>query len=192
MTQKKKRPLPVYLNDAERNRLTGTVASQGSLRDLTLIHTMLQYGLRASEVLMLQVEDVNLDARRVAVTRLKNGIDNELPLIRPLLPIMRRYLEQLPPHQDILFTGQRGALTRNSLWRMMQRYGKAAKLPRRKRHPHVLRHTAAVHALDAGLDIMDVKDLLGHVNVANTTIYAQVSDKKRRAAFRVLEAANGH
>lgn len=191
MSRKKKRPLPLYLTAAERVRLISTVNELGSLRDLTMVHLMLQYGLRATETLMLRVQDVDLEARRIAITRLKSGIDNELPLIRPVLQVLRRYLASLPPGQEILFDGRRGPLTRNGLWRLVRRYGEAAGLPPRKRHPHVLRHTAAVQALDAGLDIMDVKDLLGHVNVANTTIYAQVSDKKRRTAFRKLEMANG-
>ena len=192
MTRKKKQPLPRYLTDGERVRLIDAVRAGGRLRDIALFEMVLQYGLRPSEVGLLTREAVDFDTGRLAVQRLKNGIDNELPLIDPAKTALRTYLESREDDREELIPGKRGPLGRKGFWELMQSYGKTARLPTSKRHPHVLRHTAAVRALDAGLGIVDVQDMLGHAAITSTQVYARISDKKRRASFDQLEKANGH
>jgi integrase/recombinase XerD len=59
---------------------------------------------------------------------------------------------------------------------MFRRYAEAANLPSDRRHPHVLRHSIAVHLLNAGWDLVDVQHWLGHASIISTQIYAQVSN----------------
>lgn len=71
----------------------------------------------------------------------------------------------------------------------MGKYGERAGLPKVKRHFHVLKHSIATHLLDAGADIMFVKDWLGHKNIQNTLVYAQLTDGRRDEEARRLFAS---
>jgi len=68
----------------------------------------------------------------------------------------------------------------------MRGYGEAAGIPPDKRHFHVLRHSIAVHLLDAGADIMFVRDLLGHKNIQNTMVYARLTSARRDEIHREI------
>jgi site-specific recombinase XerD len=66
----------------------------------------------------------------------------------------------------------------------MRKYGPLAKLPPEKQHFHVLRHSIATHLLDAGADVLFVKDWLGHSNIQNTMIYTHLTTATREAKAR--------
>src|SRR5947199_279962 len=84
-----------------------------------------------------------------------------------------------------LFSVNRGLpISRFTLVKMMQRYGELAKLPKEKRHFHVLKHSIATHLLDAGADLRFVQDWLGHANIQNTVIYAALVSTTREAKAR--------
>jgi site-specific recombinase XerD len=74
---------------------------------------------------------------------------------------------------------------------LIKDYGEKAKLPDDKRHFHVLKHSIATHLLDTGADIRFVQDWLGHANIQNTVIYAQISvgsrEAKARKHFQIMQ-----
>jgi integrase/recombinase XerD len=84
-----------------------------------------------------------------------------------------------------LFTGREGPLKKRQVQNLFARYAKAAGITRRS--VHSLRHSIAVHLLDAGRGIEYVADHLGHRNIQNTRIYAQISHPLREQVFRDLE-----
>jgi len=71
----------------------------------------------------------------------------------------------------------------------MKRYGKKAGIPEDKCHFHVLKHSIATHLLDAGADIRFVQDWIGHKNIQNTVVYAQISNRAREEQARKLFAS---
>jgi site-specific recombinase XerD len=75
-------------------------------------------------------------------------------------------------------------ITRTTLHRLMKRYATAANLPPHLRHMHVLKHSIGTHLIAKGLDILDVKDWLGHRAIGSTMCYLEIRNKQREAAAR--------
>jgi len=71
----------------------------------------------------------------------------------------------------------------------MKKYGTRADIPAEKRHFHALKHSIATHLLDAGADIMFVKDWLGHKNIQNTLVYSQLTSRTREEQARKIFAS---
>lgn len=81
-------------------------------------------------------------------------------------------------------------LERRSYWDLMQKYGRLAEIPKVKRRFHALRHSVAVHLLDAGADVAFVQDRLGHANIQNTMVYMRYTTVTRDAQTRRLFASH--
>ena len=89
-----------------------------------------------------------------------------------------------------LFPSKRGQpIHRRTLHYFMNYYGEKAGIPEDKRHFHVLKHSIATHLLDAGADIRFVQDWIGHKNIQNTVVYAQISNPAREQQARRLMAS---
>jgi type 1 fimbriae regulatory protein FimB len=174
-----------YLTQNELKRLLKT-AKAHSFRDFLIILLAYRHGLRASEVGMLRVSDIDFSRGKIYVHREKNGIPGEHPLANDEIKYLKRYLrERKDKKNNILFTSnRRTAITRYTLDKMFRKYGKGADIPEDKRHFHTLRHSAGVHRIEAGMDILLVKDWLGHRNIQNTVIYTYVSNPLRDNAYR--------
>ena len=95
----------------------------------------------------------------------------------------RRNVSNVKSENEIGFFGRLNRLFIQEL------YGEKAKLPEDKRHSHVLRHSIAVHMLDAGQSQEAVKDRLGHKSIKSTDIYGQISNYKREAIGKEMERA---
>src|SRR5690348_7433149 len=113
---------------------------------------------------------------RIRIRRLKGGLSGERPIFRNLLPLVRQYVESRRDNAEALFTGLRGRLKKRRIQELFRFYATEAGLPADRRHIHVLRHSAAVHVLDAGEDIDFARDHLGHRSIQSTMTYAQISD----------------
>lgn len=150
-------------------------------RDKALVLTAYTYGLRASEIGMLRREDIDFERLKIRIQRVKNSITSEYPLRPEVAKAIKRYLRTRNDDSPILFISRLGnPISRRTLYKMMQKYGQKAGTPKKKREFHALKHSIAVHMLDAEADVMFVKDWLGHKSIQNTGIYAQLTDKARR------------
>ncbi|MHA2063464.1 MAG: tyrosine-type recombinase/integrase [Candidatus Thorarchaeota archaeon] len=182
-----------YLTENEATALKIAVSKRGNLRDILIIEILLCYGLRVSELRLLKINHIDLEEKTIFLPRLKNGISNIWPLFQSVEAVLLDYLPSRSTYSDILFpsniTGK--ALTRKAIWDIIQKYGRFAAIPKEKRHPHACRHTVGVRALDAGLSMEEVQDLLGHRSITSTQIYARITDARRKRAFDKLEEANG-
>jgi integrase/recombinase XerD len=174
--------LPKYLPQDELQRFFAAIASS---RDRALFAVIYHYGLRVDEAMMLTLEDVDLRNHRIRIRRLKNGLGGEKPLWRHTAKLLRAYLRVRRDAGPYLFTGREGPLKKRQVQNLFARYAKAAGITRRS--VHSLRHSIAVHLLDAGRGIEYVADHLGHRNIQNTRIYAQISHPLREQVFRDLE-----
>jgi integrase/recombinase XerD len=158
------------------------------LRDRALLELMYACGLRASEAVGLQVADVDLD-ELVLRAHGKGSKERLVPVGRTAADAVRRYLERGRPQlvgasiEPCLFVNFRGgALTRQGLYKIVQRHAKSAGLADRM-SPHTLRHTFATHLLAGGCDLRAVQEMLGHADVATTQLYTHLSSERLKDVY---------
>ena len=172
-----------YLRQAEICALFSVITD---VRDRALFATIYRYGLRVSEAALINLEYVNFCHQTLFIKRVKKGIDGEYRLFSDMVTLIKRYLLIRLDTSDALFTGRQGRLSPRRIQQLFRRYAQQAGLDR-KYTVHSLRHSAGTHLHEAGLDIADVQAHLGHVCIENTRIYAHITDKRRLAAFQVIE-----
>lgn len=177
--------LITFLTQDELKRLFAVVKDK---RDQALIRVAYRHGLRASEIGMLQQDDLDLKQGRITVNRLKGSLSGVYPMQPDVIKYVRAYLRTREQGDSpYLFISNRGVpIDRRTLWKMMRTYGALAGIPEDKRQFHILKHSIATHLLDAGADLSFVKDWLGHANIQNTTIYARLTSTTRDAKARQL------
>src|ERR671919_2208147 len=151
-------------------------------RDRALFLVAYRHGLRASEMGLLHVEDLNLAQQRVTIHRVKRSLSGIYPLRADEVTALKAYLRERPSPSPSLFLSQRGTpISRRQLDTLMKHYGALAEIPAAKRHFHVLKHSIATHLLDAEADLRFVQHWLGHKNIQNTTINAQLTTGRQDA-----------
>jgi type 1 fimbriae regulatory protein FimB len=181
-----------YLTEEEFARLIGVIESP---RDRAIFLVCYWRGLRASEVGQLSLAAWRPAARRIHVARLKNSMSGEFPLSPEEHRALTAWVKLRGTQPGALFPSRecgggplaryrQTGIKRGMLHRLMRRYATAAGLPPYLQHMHVLKHSIGTHLIAKGLDVLDVKDWLGHRAVANTMIYLEVRNKQRDAAAR--------
>jgi integrase/recombinase XerD len=184
------RKLPHTFGEREILRLIHTpkLTSVRGIRDRAMLSVAYAAGLRVSELCGLRFGDVDL-ARGVVSALGKGGKRRLVPLGEVALEHLEAYLDArreragaADPVTNVLFAGPRGKpLTRQTFWKIVKRYARAAGLVGRA-HPHQLRHSFATHLLTGGADLRSVQTLLGHTDVSTTEIYTHVTrDHVKRA-----------
>jgi integrase/recombinase XerD len=149
-----------------------------SYRDLAMLETLYASGMRVSELVALDVDDVNVEGMAVRCPG-KSGRSRTVPLPKSAIDAISTYLELGRPHllkrdEDALFVNHRGGrLTRQGFWLILKAYADQAGVG--EITPHTLRHSFAAHALSGGADLKDVQQLLGHVSISTTQVYRRVS-----------------
>ena len=159
-------------------------------RDRALLEVMYACGLRASEVIGLDVSDVDLDEGLLRA-RGKGSKERVVPVGRAAVGAIRAYLAygrpalvRLSPERALFVNFRGQALTRQGLYKIVRRHAAAVGLAERM-SPHTLRHTFATHLLSGGCDLRSVQEMLGHADVATTQLYTHLSpDHLRDVYFR--------
>ena len=187
---KRLRTLPRTLSPAEAERLIDAAAgtTPRAMRDRALVELMYGAGLRVSEALGLDRRGIDLDERLVRPVG-KGGKERLVPLGRPAVESLRRYIAMGRPHLDrrhrpeLFLNARGGPLTRAGAFLILRRLaGKAGLAPERV-HPHLLRHSFATHLLEGGADLRSVQEMLGHADLSTTELYTHVSDRRRRELY---------
>jgi integrase/recombinase XerD len=174
-----------YLTQDELRRLLGVIESK---RDKAIFLIAYRHGLRASEVGMIKLEDIQ--DSRIRIVRAKHSQGGEYPMQPDEIKAVKAWTKERKDTNLWLFPSQRGSpVSRFTLDKLMKRYGEVASIPSDKRHFHVLKHSIATHLLDAGADIRFVQDWIGHKNIQNTVVYAQISNRAREEQARKLFAS---
>ena len=143
------------------------------------------YGVRVDGATAITLQDVGLKNHRLRIRRLKNGVGGEKPLWRHTGKLLRACLHARRDVGPYLFTGREGPLKKRLVQTLFHTYAEAAGI--QARSVHALRHSIAVHLLEAGRGIEYVADHLGHKNIQNTKVYAQITNPFREQVFRELE-----
>jgi integrase/recombinase XerD len=176
------RPLPKALTEAEVDALLSAPdrATPEGLRDHAMLELMYASGLRVSELVGLDVDQVNLRQGALRVTG-KGGKERLVPVGEQALDALGRYLATGRPallgrrRAAALFVTRRGAgLTRQAVWLRVRQLAAAAGIAK-PISPHGLRHSFATHLLNRGADLRALQLLLGHASVSTTQIYTLVA-----------------
>lgn len=162
-----------------------------SLRDAAILETLYGSGLRASELIGLNITDIDFEAERIRV-RGKGGKERILPLGRKEAEAIQRYLAVRGyPEEQAVFLNLRGSrLTTRSVQQIVNRAlsrisGAGAT------HPHALRHAFATHLLERGADLRAVQELLGHASLASTQIYTHLTVERLRRIYDKAHPRSG-
>jgi len=152
--------------------------SPAELRDRAALELLYGAGLRVSELVGLNVDDLAQDHVRVLG---KGNKERIVPLVKTARTALDEYLArraELRPGDSALFLNRRGGrLTARSIARHLARYAMLAGV-RRHVHPHALRHSFATHLLDMGADLRGIQELLGHASLSTTQRYTHVSTER--------------
>lgn len=159
-----------------------------ALRDRAILETLYGAGLRISELVALDVDDVDLQEGSVRAMG-KGSRERVVPLGRYAVRALEAYLARTRPalaragSRGALFLNRRGGrLTRQGTTNIIKAMARRAGIARRVT-PHMLRHSFATHLLDGGADVRVVQELLGHASVATTQIYTLVTRDRLRDVY---------
>jgi integrase/recombinase XerD len=186
------RLLPETLTLTETERLLGA-APADALLDRALLELLYAAGLRISEALRLDVEDVSLDGAFVRVIG-KGDRERLVPVGEVALDALRAWMagprgpllaahHVAPVRGGPMFLGRSGRrLARQQAWAIVKRAAAAAGLSGRV-SPHTLRHSFATHLLEGGADLRIVQELLGHASISTTQLYTHVTGERIREVY---------
>ena len=186
---KKRLPKTLAREDVDK-LLAAPLEGEGpkALRDAALLQMLYATGMRVSELVALNIDDVNL-ASATARCFGKGSKERIIPMHQRAVEALREYLESgrvaylKDSVEKALFLNPRGRrLTRQGLWLIIKDYVEKAGIESAVT-PHTLRHSFATHLLDGGAGLREVQKLLGHSNVSTTQIYTHVSGERLRDAY---------
>jgi integrase/recombinase XerD len=162
-------------------------------RDLTMLSVLYDTGARVQELVNLRVRDVRLDPPPILTLTGKGNKTRHVPLMSNTESLLRQYMTETHLLQNgmqdrpLFFNRQHGKMTREGVAFILDKYVSSARtassLIPDKVTPHVFRHTKAMHLLQAGVNLIYIRDLLGHVDIATTEIYARADTELKRKAL---------
>jgi len=183
------RKLPVVLSPEEIERLLDAPPRNTivGLRDRAILALLYGTGIRASECAQLREEDADLDDGTIRVTG-KGGHQRTLPLsdcVIETLKVYRQARGPAGPRETFFRSRSKRGLSRNAVYERVRRWARQAGIHKRV-SPHRLRHTFATHLAKTGVDVVTIRDLLGHRLITSTQVYLHVT------AADLREAAEAH
>ena len=189
---KKGRSLPKILTEDDVERLLDApeVNDPIHFRDRAMLEVLYATGLRVTELVSLQLFEVNLNQGVIRVMG-KGGKERLVPLGEEAISWLQRYLVQIRPLllgeniSDVLFPSRRGQqMTRQTFWHRIKHYALVAGIDK-PLSPHVMRHAFATHLLNHGADLRVVQMLLGHSDLSTTQIYTHVAQQRLQSLHRL-------
>ena len=184
-----KRP-PEVLSEEEIKRLLDQPSSHApkELRDKAMMELLYATGIRVSELISLELSDVNLQLEYV--TCRDEHKERTVPFGDTAKRALELYLAKSRPllvgdaNCRLLFTNCSGEpMSRQGFWKIVKYYGRQAGLAG-EITPHTLRHSFAAHLLGNGADLKSVQELMGHSDISTTQVYMQLSDRKIREVYK--------
>ncbi|MFB3053147.1 MAG: site-specific tyrosine recombinase XerD [Dehalococcoidia bacterium] len=159
-------------------------------RDRAMLELLYATGMRVTELVSLDMENLNLDPRSPFVRCLGKGAkERSIPIHDHALEAVNGYLEDGRPmmvrnHNEVaLFVNRRGErLTRQGFWLILKGYAKSANLGDGVT-PHTLRHSFATHMLRGGMPLRNVQEMLGHANISTTQVYTHLTSDHLREVY---------
>ena len=157
-------------------------------RDKAMLELLYASGMRVSELVSLNVGDIDLEDGSVRCFG-KGNKERLIPIAPRAASTVKEYLREARPRlvhdtdEAALFVNLRGErLTRQGLWQILKGYAKSANMETEVT-PHTLRHSFATHMLSGGADLRHVQELLGHANISTTQIYTHLTSEHIRRTY---------
>jgi len=187
----KKIPQTLSLNEVDALLSQPNIRDKLGIRDKAILETLYATGMRVSEAVNLKVDNLNLDIGFLRCIG-KGNKERVIPVGKKAISSLKRYLKisrtQLlkKKESECLFLNRFGKkISRQSLWKIMKRYAKEARIKKPMR-PHILRHSFATHLLERGADLRSVQEMLGHSNISTTQIYTHINKDRLKTIHRMF------
>ena len=181
--------LPQILSGAEVELLLSQPSALDAkgLRDKAMLEVMYATGIRVTELIELNVDDVNLDMGIIKCSSSRKS--RAIPLYPAALRALSVYLKDVRdamvsgPDEQALFVNVGGSrMSRQGFWKILKHYQSTAHIDK-EITPHTLRHSFAVHLLEIGADLGSVQELMGHSDISSTQVYAQMINSKLKSVY---------
>lgn len=163
------------------------ISDMKGCRDKAMFELLYATGIRVSELIDLDVDDVNL---QIGMLRCKSGkAERLIPIYDEAQEAIADYLLRVRNAvisdytEKALFTNMNGSrMTRQGFWKIIKSYAKLADI-KKDITPHTLRHSFATHLMENGADINDIKEMLGHSDISSTHVYTRIIKERYRSAY---------
>ena len=181
--------LPQILNGREIELLLSqpVCVDPKGFRDKAMLEVMYATGIRVSELIDLNVDDVNLDQGIIKCSGSKKA--RVIPLYPAALRALGIYLREIrdsmisDPDEQALFVNISGVrMSRQGFWKILKHYQASAGIEK-EITPHTLRHSFAVHLLDNGADLGSLQELMGHSDISSTQMYTQMINQRLKSVY---------
>ena len=150
------------------------------IRDKAMLEFAYATGMKVTEIIMLNIEDVNLDSGYV---KCRTGKERTIPLGKMSLKALKEYVQKVrellirSEDEKALFVNINGKrLTRQGFWKIIKFYKEQAHIEK-EITPHILRHSFATHLLQNGADLKSIQTMLGHSDISSTQVYMQFQNE---------------
>ncbi|MGI5822325.1 MAG: site-specific tyrosine recombinase XerD [Dethiobacteria bacterium] len=184
----KKLPKVLSLKDVELLLEQPETKETFGLRDKAMLELLYASGVRVSELVFLDLDNINLKTGFLKCVG-KGNKERMIPLGSMAMRSVHEYLRAGRPKllkdggEKALFLNQHGKrLTRQGFWKILKKYALKANFDKNIT-PHTLRHSFATHLLENGADLRSVQEMLGHADISTTQIYTQITQKKIKEIY---------
>ena len=181
---KQEKRLPLFLTEEEVARLIESAhpKDERGLRDRAVLETFYSTGMRISELVGLNTQDIDFIGG-IAKVMGKGRKERILPIGEQAINAIRAYLEKRKWQIDALFLNKSGKrITDRGIRDVVRKYLRIASI-KQGVSPHTLRHSFATHLLNRGADLRSVQELLGHVNLSTTQIYTHLTTDRLKSVY---------
>ena len=158
-------------------------------RDHAMLELLYATGIRVSELIDLNVDDLNLSAGFLRCAGRGKVKERLIPLYAAAVRALSEYLKQVRPQlletpdEPSLFVNMTGKrMSRQGFWKIIKHYQETAGI-KKEITPHTLRHSFAAHLLENGADLRSIQEMLGHADISSTQIYAQLVNHKLKDVY---------
>ena len=156
-------------------------------RDKAMLETMYATGIRVTELIDLNVDDVNLELGVIKCVSAKKT--RSIPLYPAALRSLKTYLQEIrnsmvaSGDEQALFVNVNGSrMSRQGFWKILKQYQNSAQIDK-EITPHTLRHSFAVHLLENGADLRSLQELMGHSDISSTQVYTHLINQKIKNVY---------
>ena len=152
-----------------------------------MLEVLYATGMRVSELISLDIDDINLDAGIIKCNGSKKS--RAIPLYPMALRALSIYVREVResmisnPNESALFVNINGnRMSRQGFWKILKHYQDTAHIDK-EITPHTLRHSFAVHLLENGADVGSLQELMGHCDISSTQMYTQMVNQKLKSVY---------